>query len=94
MSVDGTDFSMYEPAPFNSKWYSHKLHGPGLKYDVEISIESGHIVWIHGPWPCGEFSDLKNFTLVMKGALQWGENVIADKGYKDERCITPLNVSD
>ncbi len=30
----------------------------------------------------------------MKGALLAGEKVVADKGYKDESCITPLNVSD
>ncbi len=29
----------------------------------------------------------------MKGALHAGEKVVEDKGCKDEKCITPLNVS-
>ncbi len=61
---------------------------------MESAFESAHIVWVHGPWPCGEFSDIKIFRLGMKGALHAGEKVVADKGYKDESCITPLNVSD
>ncbi len=31
--VDGTDFKIYEPAPFNPKWWSHKLNCAGLRYE-------------------------------------------------------------
>ena len=39
MSVDGTDFLINEPKPFDNCWFSHKFRGPGLRYEVEVSIE-------------------------------------------------------
>jgi len=30
VSVDGTDFRIQEPIPFDAKWFSHKFNGPGL----------------------------------------------------------------
>ena len=38
ITLDGTDVSINEPSPFNNKWYSHKLNGPGLRYEVGICI--------------------------------------------------------
>ncbi len=86
VSVDGTDFRIFEPTPFNSKWYSHKFKGPGLRYEVGVCIVTGHVVWVNGPFPCGKYSDVKIFRLAMKRALLNGESVIADGGYTDERC--------
>lgn len=77
---------VYEPTPFETKWYSHKVNGPGVRYNVEICIASGHIEWVHGPFPCDAYSDLKIFLLRMKEALSSGENVLADGGYGDQRC--------
>ena len=50
-SVDGTDCRIREPSPFNPKWYSHKFHGPGLRYEIGICIRTGHLVWVHGLFP-------------------------------------------
>ena len=47
ISVDGTDERICEPTPFGPKWYSHKFHGPGLRYEIGIGIETGYIVWAH-----------------------------------------------
>lgn len=33
MSVDGTDCPVYEPWPFDPKWFSKKFNGPGVKYE-------------------------------------------------------------
>jgi len=44
VSLDGTDFSIYEPTPFDAKWYSHKLNGPGLRYEIGICLRTGDIV--------------------------------------------------
>lgn len=87
VSVDGTDFSVYEPSPFNTKWFSHKFNGAGLRYEIGVAIATGNIVWAHGPFPCGLYPDLKIFQLGMKGALGRGEIVVADKGYQDEKCV-------
>ena len=51
ISVDDTACRIMEPAPFSPAWFSHKFHGPGLRYEVGISISSGYIVWINGPFP-------------------------------------------
>ena len=31
VTVDGTDFRIKEPQPFDSKWLSEKFNGPGVK---------------------------------------------------------------
>ena len=61
VTVDGTDFRIYDPSPFWSKWMSFKFKGPGLRYEVGVSIESGDIVWINGPFMPGMFNDLQIF---------------------------------
>lgn len=58
VSIDGVDFEILEPFPFDKLWFSHKFHGPGLRYEVGLNIRTGHIVWAFGGYPCGEYSDL------------------------------------
>ena len=43
----------------------------------------------NGPFKCGSNTDLTIFRSGMKAALAQGETVIADKIYRDARCITP-----
>ena len=91
MTVDGTDFRIQEPHPWeqdrNRRFYSHKFKGPGLRYEIGICIKTGHLVWFHGPFPCGAYSDLKIYNLKLKHCLHPGEKVIADQGYKGEYSI-------
>ena len=47
VSVDGTDFRIPQQSPFSSAWFSHKFNGPGLRYEVGVSIIGGSIVWIN-----------------------------------------------
>lgn len=61
ISVDGTDFKICEPMPFDTKWYSYKFNGAGLRYEVNICIDTGLIVWLHGPFKYGQFNDLRIF---------------------------------
>jgi hypothetical protein len=44
MSVDGTDCPVHEPWPFDTKWYGQKLNGPGVKYEVGVSIFRAGVV--------------------------------------------------
>ena len=83
MTVDGTDFSIEEPIPFNKKWYSHKFKGPGLRYEIGVCIQTGWLVWVHGPYPCGRFNDIKIFLKYLQGLLLPDEKVVADGGYRD-----------
>lgn len=89
MSVDGTDCIIQEPHPFSSSWYSHKFHGPGLRYEIGLSISTGRIVWVNGPYKCGNFPDNKIFIDNMKNNLLPNEYVVADRGYTDNKCIGP-----
>ena len=92
VTVDGTDFQIYEPTPFSTEWYSHKFDGPGLRYEIGVAIKTGDIVWFNGPFPCGSHNDLKIFRRNMKLMLGPGEMVIADRGYiGDEKVVTPDN---
>ena len=84
MTVDGTDFQIYEPTPFSKKWYSHKFAGAGLRYEVAVCIQTGDIVWFNGPFPCGSWPDLKIFRSGLKEKLLHGEMVEADRGYRGE----------
>lgn len=83
VSLDGTDFSIYEPTPFDAKWYSHKLNGPGLRYEIGICLRTGDIVWVNGGVPCGEYPDLKLAREGYLNIIDEGELTIADDGYQD-----------
>jgi hypothetical protein len=91
VSVDGTDFRINQPTPFWKGWYSHKFKSAGVCYEVAISIQSGDIVWIHGPFPCGKFPDLTIFQMGLKQMLQpTGERTKADGGYIGEPLTIEL----
>lgn len=83
MSLDGTDFRIYEPMDFSPKWYSHKFKGPGLRYEIGLCIKTGAIVWANGGVPCGEYSDLKLARAGYVDAVGPDEMTIADDTYKD-----------
>lgn len=84
VTVDGTDFRIYEPTDFNTKWFSHKFNGPGIRYEVAISIKGGQIVHIQGPYPAGKWPDIKIFRECLKYKLLEGEKAEADNGYHGE----------
>lgn len=83
VSLDATDCPIQEPSPFSTKWYSHKLEGAGLKYEVGLCIRTGEIVWVYGGVPCGKFPDLKLARERYIHEVSVGEKTIADKGYRD-----------
>ena len=80
-----------EPSPFNPKWYSHKFHGPGIRYEIGICIRTGHVVWAYGSLPCGEWPDLRLARSRFILNLQAGEKAIADRGYNDQKKKETLN---
>ena len=83
MSLDGTDCPINEPSPFSARYYSHKLNGPGYKYEVGLCIRTGDIVWVCGGVPCGQLSDLGLARQEIVDEISAGEMVLADDGYKD-----------
>lgn len=91
--VDGTDCPVQEPQGFNRRYYSHKFKSAGLRYEVAVSLDSGDIVWVHGPYPCGSYPDVLIFRRGLKSVLEDGEFVLADKRYNENCCITPRTLS-
>ena len=69
--------------PFNPKWCSHKFKGAGLRYEIAVNIQTGDIVWLNGPFPCGEFNDIKFFKKNLQKMLLPGEKVEADGIYRN-----------
>lgn len=88
MSIDGVDFPINEPHPFNTCWYSHKSNGPAVRYETGVSIYKGHFVWLNGPFPAGSYPDVNIFRSSLKSKLDSEEFVITDRGYPDEKCLS------
>ena len=85
MTIDGTDCPIQEPVPFSRIWYSHKFHGPGLRYEVGVCIQTGDICWINGSFKCGRWSDLIGiFRRDLRQLLLPGEMVECDGTYLGE----------
>ena len=67
-----------------------QIHGPGLRYEVGLCIQTGHIVWINGGVPCGAWPDLALARSAYTHAVCEGELTCADLGYADPNYfITP-----
>ena len=72
-----------EPRPFDPCWFSHKFKGPGLRYKVGICIQTGEIVWVNGPYPCGSWPDLRIARDKIIYLVDQDEKILADGGYQD-----------
>lgn len=69
------------------------MNGPGLRYEVAVSIQDGDIVWVNGPFKPGIYNDLMIFWSGLKKQLATGERVIADDGYRGEPGTIVLPIS-
>lgn len=83
MSVDGVDFRIFEPQPFNEKNFSKKFNGPGYRYEIAICIATGYVVWVNGPFPAGTH-DITIFRRDLLHEIEIDERVLADRGYNGE----------
>ena len=83
ITVDGTDFRIQEPIPFDPRWFSHKFKSAALRYEVGICIQTGEIVWINGPFACGSWPDLRIARTDLIYMTDPEEKILADGGYAD-----------
>ena len=66
ISVDGVNFITQEfRGDPGTKWFDHKSHSSGLKYEFALSLWENHCVWINGPDPAG----LRHDKAVFCGAM-------------------------
>lgn len=95
VSVDGTDCLLPQQYP-KKRFYSHKFKKSGYRYEVALCIQTGYIVWINGPFPCGFYPDITIFRLgLRRKLLQAREKAQADLGYRGEpNCIILPNKYD
>jgi len=64
---------------------SHKFKGKcALRYELGIDIAEGNLVWVEGPYPAGEYSDITIFRHALIHHLDPFERVVADDGYVGE----------
>ena len=71
---------------FAEKFLSHKFKGNGVKYEVGVAIQTGYIVWIHGPARCG-INDITLARQAFVSFLNDGEMANADNGYLGEDAL-------
>ncbi len=83
---------IYEATPFFGKWLGTKFPRAGLRYELEVSIESGKIVWINGTYARGENPGLSIFRHRMKKILSNGEMLVTNNGYTEEHYLMASNV--
>ena len=83
ISTDGTDCLICEPTPFCRSWYSHKLNKAALRYEISVAVGCSKVVWVHGPFRAGSWTDIKIFKKGLRQMLHFfGEMTIADGGYQ------------
>jgi hypothetical protein len=82
VTVDGTDFRIYEQTPFDKKWYSQKFNGPAVRYEVGVCIQTGWIVWVNGPFPAADWPDLNIAREGINHELDPSEKYVADGVYR------------
>jgi hypothetical protein len=89
MTIGCTDCPISEPVPFSRIWFSHKLRGAGLRYEIAVCIQTGDICWINGPFKSGRWTNVAIFCRNLKHRLAPGEMVESDGGYRgDSSCVT------
>lgn len=88
VSVEGTDFSVFEPLVFDTGLYLQNINRTGLRYEVGVSLDS-NIVSVNGPFERNWYNDISIFRINMKLVLSPGERVVTDGVYGDEIFSTP-----
>ena len=64
---------------------SHKFAKKGgFRCEIALCTQTGDIVWIHGPFPCGWSPDITIFRKSLMHHLGTNEHVEADDGYVEE----------
>ena len=96
-SIDCTDCKIFllkgaAKKSVRKVFWSYKFKKSGIRYEVGVCIKTGFIVWVHGPFPCGQYNDITIFRHCLSSCLDVGERVECDDGYwgeAPEQCVVP-----
>ena len=82
ISVDSTDIPVAEDSPIDPDMYSYKLKRAALRYEIILSLTTGNIVWLNGPFKAGACNDKSIFNNGVAHKLRTAhELAVTDKGY-------------
>ena len=84
LTVDGVHFRTREVRKEpSSSWYSHKHKGPGVTYELGISIWESKLVWINGPFMAGK-NDIGMFKSDggLEERIPASKRALGDSAYK------------
>lgn len=62
-------------------WYSHKFNGPGLGWEIALSIHEQQLAWLSGPHMASKH-DITIFREELEGEIPDGKLAIGDSGYR------------
>lgn len=65
------------------RYFSSRINGPAMRYEIGLSLRTGQIVWVNGGYPCGEVDDLTLAKKAYVQAVQEGEKTMAGNAYTD-----------
>lgn len=80
MPVEKADVPIVELFHFCSRWFSYKPNGPGLRYEIVVSIYSEKIMWVYGPFRAAYMSDVQISPQELRRILSESEKVCAADG--------------
>ena len=82
--MDGVQFTFHEVKhPTLSKdpdYFAHKLNGPGLGYELALSIYESKLIWIRKNKKTSDI-DRETYRAKLKKKIPAGKKVVADRGY-------------
>jgi len=88
ISVDGVHCNYHEEKHAtlskDKSIYSHKRNGPGLMYELALSLFESKLVWVKGPIGAGK-SDLAVYQSDLKQRIPAGKKAVTDRGYNDSK---------
>lgn len=64
----------------NPKFYSHKSNGPGVNYELAVSVWENKLVWMNGPFVASK-NDQGVFNSALRQKMHPSKLAIVDKGY-------------
>ena len=90
LTIDTVDFPIEEKKTrtdrkFWKGWFSKKLAGPGLKYEIGTNRE-GYLVWLNGPFEPSKH-DVSIFDEDLAALLNDSEYSMTDGGYKGREAF-------
>ncbi|KAL3779952.1 hypothetical protein HJC23_008206 [Cyclotella cryptica] len=89
LTIDGVNFPTFEFSKDPSaKYYDHKSHSSGVKYELGVAIHSPRIVWSNGPFPAS-VHDITVFRggVVGQNLSEWDQDALYNQLPHGVKCV-------